>query len=454
MHPTATPTLLPRMSPLTRLILSGALLAGLFYLLLFWTPAPEPERTDVAAPPIVVAVPILDTALLATAKDGSRDERLVLEAEPLQHLLGKSIDVGPTVAAALGMPADPVPLAELQEAPERWRGRWLWFEGEVVELTGPRTGHPIRGRSIYEATLRLRDGNHAMATFTEPPPATVTRGGWARIEGYLLKLRDTTYPISTERAPLLVGRAIQQDYPDWGPVTQLDRQVLPEIASQDYFPGSQAWQDLENDQCEALWHLAAFARDTAPGQSLAHWRQFGVLNLADTYPLLQRNLLAPGTPLRVLGTLVRRTTLAAPANPANIRHWTTAWVQVRDFGGHVIPVWVPRRAEELPTRTDVEIRGYFYRWFVYEAMDGKRYTMPLFVAADLDAFDLGVAETTVWISSMTAGGILLLAIGILWTKRRWAKATLQHERELDERRKRRRERRTGAAPAEPASSTP
>lgn len=265
MHPTATPTLLPRMSPLTRLILSGALLAGLFYLLLFWTPAPEPERTDVAAPPIVVAVPILDTALLATAKDGSRDERLVLEAEPLQHLLAKSIDVGPTVAAALGMPADPVPLAELQEAPERWRGRWLWFEGEVVELTGPRTGHPIRGRSIYEATLRLRDGNHAMATFTEPPPATVTRGGWARIEGYLLKLRDTTYPISTERAPLLVGRAIQQDYPDWGPVTQLDRQVLPEIASQDYFPGSQAWQDLENDQCEALWHLAAFARDTAPG---------------------------------------------------------------------------------------------------------------------------------------------------------------------------------------------
>ena len=439
MHSPNRMSMLPKLPPTARLAAAGVLLAGLVYFVVFWAPAPPPSRGDVEVVKVEVAVPTLDMAIVNLAKDETREHRLLLEGEPLSHLLAKAIDVVPTVAEALGMSDEPTPLAELRRAPATWRGRWLWYEGEIVDLTGPREGHPVKGRSIYEATLRLASGDHAIAAFSEPPAAGLARGSWARIEGFLLKLRDTNYPISTEQSPLLVGRHIQPDFPDWGPVTAIDRNVLPEVAGNDFWPGSQAWRDLEEDQCEALWHLAAFARDTAPGQTLDDWRKFGTLNVAETYPLLQRNQFAPGTPLRILGTLVKRTTLAAPSNPAGIKHWTKVWLQVRDFAGHVIPVWVPRRAEELPLRTDLEVRGYYYRWLVYEAMDGKRYHMPLFVAADLDRFDLGTGKMTTALSLGMAGMVLCLAVGILVVKRRWERASVAHEKELDERRRRRRE---------------
>ncbi|MBL8734141.1 MAG: hypothetical protein JNN13_17335 [Planctomycetes bacterium] len=431
--------LLPPLPPWLRFVLAGMVVAVGIYLMTAFERADAP-RPDDPPPTITVAVPVLDAQRLAEAKDDTREHRLVIEPEPLRHLLAKAIDVSPTVAAALDRPETPVPLAELRAAKSTWRGRWLFYEGVLEDVSGPREGHPIQGYSIYEATVRLADGGFVLAAFSIAPAASIQRGSWVRIEGYLLKLRDTTYPLRIDAAPLLVGRELQRDYEDWGPVTQLDHELLNGIDDSSYWPGDPAWHDIEEDQGQPLWHLGAYARDTAAARSLAEWRRTPTVNDPKSYEGFIGGKIARGSPMRLFGTLILRTYIAAPANPANIKLWTVVWVQVREWGGQLLPVWVPKRVRELPERAQLEVRGYYYRWLNYEAQTGRRFRVPLLIADDLALESIDVTSGTktigMWLAIVLGGLILLL----WWSQHRAGKASLAHSREMDERRRRRRAR--------------
>jgi hypothetical protein len=236
---------------------------------------------------------------------------------------------------------------------------------------------------------------------------------------------------------MLVGRGIQPDYEDWPPVTALDPALLGKVDDSSYWPGDLMWHTLEEDQTEPLWHLAAFVKDTAHQRTLADWRKIDILE-ASKHDALRDGQIARGTPMRVFGTLIQRTTMAAPTNPAGIQSWTVAMLQCREYGGILVPVWVPKRVAELEPRASLEVRGFYYRWFAYETRSGERRRAPLFVAADLDLYDLQVSTNMqgigVWLGA-SACGLLALA---WYSQRRAARSALQHSRDLDERRRRRR----------------
>lgn len=432
--------ILPPLPPALRYVIGGCVIAMLVYGMTLLEPAAPPSKPDEAPPAAVVPVPILDSQILAEALDSTREQRLLLETEPLRHLLAKAIDVGPTVAAALGIPDRPVAVAEVRAHPERFRHRWLWYEGVLEELSGAREGHPIRGYSIFEATVKLADGERVLVAFSMPPADGLRVGSWVRVEGYLMKLRDTTYPVAIEQAPQLVGRAVQADYEDWPPVTELDQKLLATVDDSSYWPGDKAWHTIEEDQTEALWHLAAYVRDTAGRRSLADWRRTGTLNTHEVHQKLVDQQIPRGTPMRVFGPLIQRTTLVAPTNPAGITTWTVAWVQVREYGGGVlVPIWVPKRVD-IQTRAQLEVRGHFYRWYAYDTIKNERRRVPLFIAADLDVYELEVDKTMRTIGLWLGGGVCLFLAALFWSQRRAARASLEHSRDLDLRRKRRRER--------------
>lgn len=437
-----SPRLLPKLPPIVRLLVLGVFFGILFYTFAFHqAPAVAAPGPDV--PEVRVIVPALDSAVLGTAKDGTREQRLLLEAEPLRHLLGEAINVVPAVAVALGMPDAPVPLAQLRENPAAFRGRWLWYEGELVDLSGPREGHPVKGYSIYEATVKLASGDHVFAAFSMPPPPDVHRGGFVRVEGYLLKIRDTTYPSDIVQAPMLVGRQIQRDYEDWPPVTAVDQSLFEGI-DESCWPGTKAWHTIDEDQGPPLWHLAAYARDTAKDRTLADWRKIGTLNVAEVYPRLQANKLVRGEPMRLLGTLVKCTTIAADPNPAGIKFWTVAFVQVHDFQGRLFPVWIPKRID-MPLNTGLEVRAHYYRLFAYEGLQGDRFKVPLFVAADLDRFHLDTSKTMREIGFGLGSIATVMFLLFWWAQRRASKDSAAHSKQMDERRRRRRERTAQAA---------
>lgn len=450
-HPSHTP-LLPSLPPAARFLVIGLVVACLAYLMtsLERTPVTPPPK----APEAVVAVPELDSRILAEAHDETREQRLIVETAPLRHLLATAIDVGPTVAHALGIPPEPVPLDELRKAPATWRGRWLFYEGTIEHLSGPRDGHPVPDRGIYEATLRLRSGDAVMVAFSLPPTAPLAVGAWARAEGFLLKLRDATYPTPIELAPMLVGRELLRDYERWAPVTALDESLLATIDDASFAEGAPVWRTIDQDQHEPLWHLGAFVRDTASQRTLADWRKIGTLN-NDLHKPLREGKVGRGAPVRIFGSLIMRRTVVAAPNPAGIQHWTAAWMQVREYsGGSLVPVWVPKRVADLPERVQLEVRGYFYRWAIYETQAGQARWAPLFVAADLDPYVLDTSMGLKAIAPWLAGAMLAFLTMVFISQLRARRAADAHTKALYELRRRQRAGKQGgvAAPAVTATS--
>lgn len=425
-------------SPGVKLLLSGVVLGLALYMVLLWQPSAPPVQ-DLDLAPTRIPVPQLDSSVLAKAADRSREERLLLEPEPFRHLLEQSYNVTAPVAHALGLPMTPVPLADLRADPGQWRGRWLWYKGRLEELHGPRDGHPVRGASIYEATLRLADGETVFCAFSLPVPPEVHKGGWVRAEGFLLKLRDTTYPTEVREAPMLVGRELQLDYDDWGPVTELDPSLLATVDDHAMAQGSPTWRDIEDDQGPPLWHLAAFARDTKDRRSLAEWRKVPVLNADDTWDAIKARKVERGTPMRLMGVLVKKQIVPARANPAGIRHWTIAWLQIQDLRSKTVPVWVPGNLDKAKLLSSLEVPAYYYRRYAYEGQQGDQYWTPLFVAAALPEFQLDIGPTMRKFGIGLAIAFVLLATLIWWGQRNERRRAEAQDTALRERRKRRRQ---------------
>lgn len=426
-----------------RMLAVGAFCAMALYLVLFWEPAVEVREGDLAredAP--LVSVPRLDSAILDKAKDATREERLFLETEPLSHLLAQSLNVSDEAARALGMPTEMPQVAALQTNVKEWRGRWIWLHGKVERLEGPKPGHPVPGYGVYEATLRLEDGNHAIFAFSQPPAGGVEAGQWARAEGYLLKLRDVPYPIEMKQAPMIVGARLQKDYEKWAPVTKLDPGAMSEVddvskEGGDIQSSDSSWRTIDEDQSNALWHLGAYVRDVAP-MTPEEWRKVPALNAQEVWESFKRNEVARGTPLRILGTLAATRTITAKPNPAGILEWTEAWVQVRDVGGKTIPIWLPK-GQKGTLGSSLEVKAHYFRRYSYETRSGKQIWTPLFVANTLDPFVFETGRGMREISGWAFGGTVVLIVAVWWGARRERQRSAAQEDALIARRRKRRE---------------
>jgi hypothetical protein len=430
----------------------GVMLAALLYVVLFYRTPDAGIATPLPPEPMQIELPALDHGILALARDGMREDRVVVEEQPLKHLLEKSIDVVESVAEALGMPEQPVPLAALRADRQQYRGRWLWYKGTLEELSTAKPGHPLRSYDIYDARLRLPDGDVVLCAFSLPVAADVRVGEYVRAEGFLMKLRDMTFPIEVRDAPMLVGRQLVRDYADWPPVTALDRGLLDGVRDGSqidgrYQPADEAYRPLDHEQKPPLWHLAAYVRERTPKMSAAEWRQIPAMNAQAVWDRIKNGELAAGTPLRILGTLVQVRTIKAGPNPAGIRHWTEAWVQVRDLGGKTIPIWIPDRVPDLRMQTGLEVRGHYFRRFAYVGHKGDEWWTALFVAAGLDVYRVNLQLMSRETALIVFGAVVSLILLLGWSLRRDRRESEQYAAALLARRRKRRAKNTGAGTA-------
>jgi hypothetical protein len=431
-----------------RILAMGVLLAGLVFVTFFYDPSGQDQLGT--GPPIVraqVAVPEIDQQLLRSIDDGTRTERLVLEPAPLAHLLEKSIDVVPSVADALGMPREPVPVAMLRASPSTYRGAYLWYSGELKFLAPGKSGHPVAGYRIHEGYLETVDGETVMFRVSLEPKVQV--GEFVRIEGFFMKLRDSAAQPKAEMAPVLVGPELFPDYPRWDPVETLDPNVFEDLrdgvfADGEWVDYQDAEHDLERSQDVPLWTLASFAlhRDGGAEDTLAHWRQSPAFVSKEQLDAVKHGQVPAGTPFRLLGTFQFGEWTSARPNPVGIEHWTQVWIQIRDLGGKIVPVWVPKKLSDLKRNESLEVRAYYLRRFVYDLQnsEGKAFT-PLFVAADLDRFTSGPEHPLATSVKWAFAALVMFVIVLLFTvARRDRRARDEHEVAMIERRRRRRNR--------------
>ena len=158
--------LLPPLPPAARFVILGVVIAFGVYVATLIERTPPATTTAEPPPKVVVPVPDLDDQVLAGARDSTREERLVLEAEPLRHLLAKAIDVGPTVAAALGMPETPIAVPEV-------RTRITDLQRAIA--AGAEKGIVVEGRDI--GTTVLPDADLKIFLTASPEARAARRSG-------------------------------------------------------------------------------------------------------------------------------------------------------------------------------------------------------------------------------------------------------------------------------------
>jgi hypothetical protein len=100
------------------------------------------------------------------------------------------------------------------------------------------------------------------------------------------------------------------------------------------------------------------------------------------------------------------------------------------------------------------VHGFYYRWFAYDTLQNERRRTPLFVAADLDLYDLHIDRTMQSIG-WVLGSVAVLGLSLLLlSQRRAARSAIAHSRDRDARRRRQRERQAARATASSAGTPP
>jgi hypothetical protein len=446
---------------MSRVLALGVALGVVLFVVLWPVSKPSVKPPpSVTSGRVQIAVPELDRELLATVADATPEQRMMIEPEALSHLLEKSLSVVPTVAEALGRPEQPQAPSILAAAPERFRGSWQWYRGRLAYVSPGKSGHPVEGYRIFEGFLELEgtEGPGSVVMFRASRLGKDVRvGDWVRIEGFFLKLRDSLVLPEAQRAPLLVGPEIVKDFEPWPRVESLQPDMFAGLADGIFAKGEgrrarfeivdeqDARDDLESSQSEPLWYLAAHALQFrgGPTDTLLDWREVPAFVKPDQYRALAfGNDVPRGTRFRLLGTFVMSRWFAAPPNPVGIAYWSTVWVQSADLGGKLIPIWVPRKIENIEFGATLEVRAYWFKRLLYEARaeGGSLALTPVFVAADLDRF-VQLPESSAAIAvkygfaALVAGVVVLFYLMARGDRQR----TELHEAALVERRRKRRQ---------------
>ncbi len=432
-----------------KIVISGLLLAAAVFVAFFNQPTGNtglngipPKRPDAK-----LKTPELDPQVLALAKDKTHTDRMRLEAEPISHLLEKSLNVVPSIARALGMPDQPVPIERLRHDPNSYRGSYLWYKGELKFVTSDgREGHPVRGFKIYEGWIETDSGDTVMFRVSVRPKG-IKVGDIVRVQGFFMKLRDSKVQPNVEMAPILIGPELYADYADWDAVDNLDKTVLARIEQGSWARGEEEPTDLghlERSLAESqgvpLWHLASYARHQAEKSPPIDWHEIPALVKKDSVLEMRYGETPAGSPTRILGTFVQARTYEADPNPLGIQHWTEVWVLIRDIGAMHVPIWIPEKLEGTWNFNEpIDTGAFFYRGMLYMTQTNDERFTPIFVASKLKRFVPAVENPVNRIVKWSFFGLSILVIGFfVLLNRRDKKTSAAHAEALIERRRKRR----------------
>ena len=426
-------------------------------LVLFLYLLPNHEGMNSSVPPVEREVANVEAfqpsrRILKKVTDATAADRSVINADAIQHLLKLALNVTPDIAEALKMPERQVAIDDLRAHPDRFRGHYLWFKGQLDHFEPTQTKqHPVHGYKIYEGDLRVprQDRNPPDVVFfyvSKPADTELKTGDFVRIEGYFMKLRDEHLLAKAEKGPLLIGRQLKRAYPDWQAVDQLDHSVLERVENpiwknDEWIHTRDAWLRLSQSEDIPLWHLASFAMYQTDRLTEEERRRVPYFMDEKMLAEFKHGSRDQGTSVRIKGRFAYSRIVKADVNPVGIDYWSVVWVQLPRLGGKAVPVWITKDIGDKWGRLqDVELLAYYFRNFHYRSLnDTERFT-PLFVAADIKLVALPTNPLNSILAYCFLAIVLLLIMVIFTMYRTSVKQTQKHESDLVARRRHRRSR--------------
>ena len=407
--------------------------------------APPRALTPQAEEPIAstVALPPVDAALLAEVRDGTPQERFVLEPEPFAYLARMSLALVPDHLRLLGEPAfpfatDAAESAELRARPFRLRGELL----ERRALTRM-PGAPEE----YWFRLRADDGHEFF--FVSLRDLEEFRSNYFRADGYFFKLYEGAVESSGPRvtAPLFVGRALEPSFRALPPATAVDPTQFADVRDAGFGNPS----DLDPT---ALWHLLAVARHFREHPQAREQAFAGAPELTRTFveqQLHETPDLFRGRPIAIPGQVVPNSVRyqVGEENPLRLEYVTHGYLGNLSLGKQPVHLIAPGKFPMVDPAGDRGQRR-FYGWFLQfevaiDAEDNVR-LYPVFVVADTTVTPV---ETPAFMRRAVIGFFLaaallagFMAFLVFRDKRQSARFSLERDA-------RRRKRQAPAAPTAP-----
>jgi hypothetical protein len=418
-----------------KIIAMGVVLAVLLFAYFFADrKTAAPTTPVVTRPPAVDLQPFaLDRELLKQINDGSKADRAFLESAAWSHLMRKSYNIGPAVADALRVSEQPTDIAALRANPGQHRGEFVRLKGRLVEFHAEDMEHPVPRAIAYKGRLVTGEGDSVLFYVSKPyvdgsqaaaAPTSVipeAKAPWVRIEGFFMKIRDEYILPNAAKdiigAPLIIGPRLEKAYPDWNAVEALDVSVLGRVKNAVWDQSKKRWIDAEDmftmladSEDVPLWHMASFAVHEYERKKGTDLRHRIIFEVEDQYTKFKLGEFPQGEAVRLRGTFIAARIFRARTNPVGIRFWSEVWIRIPRMGAKLIPIWIPRDIGDWTRGAGVDVDAFFFKNYGYSVVDGADRHTPLFVAGDLDPFNLVTNPAAKWVG----GGFAALLMFVAW----------------------------------------
>lgn len=369
-----------------------------------------------------IEVPSPPPGLFEGVADGTEEQRVLIEHQELEVLLAFVRSLTPTHYETLE-PAwlDGGEAAALEADPAAHRGDYYSVRGEVLDL---RERVSPSGSKYWAALLRTADGLAVHARAPRLADGDVAAGRWARLDGLFFKRFADQGPSGEWiDGPLIVGSAFVRSYEDFGPVTEIERELLLGITD-DALDAKGSFPDV------VRWRVLAWLRDM-PADAI-DWEAATVLDGA-----LMDRILADGDEYRgqpfilPVSRVQAQSRKAVGENPARLDTVYESWIGNQNWTSHSPTLFAlsTARTEELAIGDKVEGRLVFLRNMAYDTVDEVRRKVPVFAAYELEAFEPRNDITLHVLGAAFIGFLVVLTIviAVLWRREQARSKELQEK---------------------------
>ncbi|HHI81129.1 MAG TPA: hypothetical protein ENK02_14275 [Planctomycetes bacterium] len=347
------------------------------------------ERTTLITPPrdqipndagYSVPVPEIDLSLFKEVQEETSAQRYTNEPKPYLHLLRAALKLVPGSLREMGLPDQPVPVAELQKNPDKFRGSPLFYEGELLSIRPPEKIPGLDGFEVTEGLIETKAKEKILFAIIEPLPEDIHRGSLVRIEGLFFKLRDENFPFKVKKAPYLIGVNLKRAFKEFPPVKTLDPKILGLVKDKS-LRESKKIEDLPYYHL-ASWLMNQKDRKDWPKKIPELTREIAV-HMAQADGTIPR-----GKMFKIMANLLWVQVIKAEPNPLKVAFWSRVWVYHPTIG--TIALKIPGKLPmDWKTGDEVVVYGAFLKRIYYETGARKsewKYRfriIPFFVADQL-----------------------------------------------------------------------
>jgi hypothetical protein len=383
-----------------------------------------------------LAMPSLLPGTLDAFLDGTEEQRVALEREPLMVTLDHVGRLTSQHLEALAAPPIDPAIDALTSDPAAHRGGYYSARGEVLAL------HPAgtTPSDPWRAALRTEAGNLVHVIAPRMADKDLVVGDWARLDGLFAKRFTDEVEGDWLEGPLLIGPRIRRSFADFGAVTSIPPDVWAEA-------GDDTLDSVGDDPEELRWRALAWMRDGANGDGTwpaETWDGAPELDAATMESILLQPDQHRGKAYRVpVGLMLHLTNKRAGENPARLESYTEGWLYNTNWSERspLLVFLAPedqRQGLERGQRASVDI--VFLRNQSYVTGNNVGRVVPLFAAARFGPFEEPVQEGLMQLIAGFLSVISLLACTMIVLWRRDQKRAAALRQKLVERRRERRAR--------------